>query len=343
MLCKAPIIVTLKCRYSSLRTNLPRQIMSFSDFPFIPEVMGDRSHDSRRFPSHTEVQAWLEVFAAKFQLRQHIKFNIQIVSLRPITSAAVHSNSALPASVKTAPRWKLTVQTAPSQHAAQHAEQAPHATAADSAKSQAKPADPAASPPTAGNDSLAANVGPSLEASSDPAEADNSASHHSDSHGLHSRHDCTKHHCSRHDSTANGCSSRRSDQHTHAHSANTQPDSEQQDSAESRRAAESQSDPSGCTEYEFDAVVVCVGNYHQPNLPEIKGMDDFRGLQMHAHNYRSSSLFAGMRVIVVGASFSGVCYSLLCIMSVSGAHQITQSKVLFQVHATCACGAHQIT
>ncbi|KAL0020530.1 hypothetical protein WJX79_005454 [Trebouxia sp. C0005] len=113
--------------YSSLRTNLPRQIMSFSDFPFIPEVMGDRSHDSRRFPSHTEVQAWLEVFAAKFHLRPHIKFNM----------------------------------------------------------------------------------------------------------------------------------------------------------------------------------VVCVGNYHQPNLPEIKGMDDFKGLQMHAHNYRSSSMFAGMQVIVVGASFSG--------------------------------------
>ena len=345
MLCKPPIIVTLECRYSSLRTNLPRQIMSFSDFPFIPEVMGDQSHDSRRFPSHTEVQVWLEVFAAKFQLRQHIKFNSQIVSLKPITSAAVHSNSELPASVKTAPRWKLTVQTAPSQHAAQHAEQAPHATEANSANScqEAKPADPAASPSTADNDSSAADVHASLQVSSKAAEADDSASHPPDSNRFHSRHDCIKQDSSRHDSTADGCSSRSSDQHIHAHSSHTQPHSEQQDSAESRHAAESHSGSSGCTEYKFDAVVVCVGNYHQPNLPEIKGMDDFRGLQMHAHNYRSSSMFAGMRVIVVGASFSGACYSLLCIMPVSGAHQIKQSKVLFHVHATSASNAHQIT
>lgn len=324
MLCKPPIIVVTECRYSSLRTNLPRQIMSFSDFPFIPEVMGDRSHDSRRFPSHTEVQAWLEVFAAKFQLRQHINFNSQIVSLRPITSAASNSSSELPASVKTAPRWKLTVQTAASKHAAQHAEQAPCATEANGAKSHAKPAGPSASPPTADNDSLAADVHASLEASSEPAEADDSASRYPDSNRFHSRHDRDKQNCSRHDSTANGCSSRFADQHTPAHSSHTPPDSEHQNSAESRHAAESQSGPSGCTEYDFDAVVVCVGNYHQPNLPEVKGMDDFTGLQMHAHNYRSSSMFAGMRVIVVGASFSGACCSLVCIMKVSDTHQVTR-------------------
>ncbi|DBA84429.1 TPA: hypothetical protein ACH3X1_006062 [Trebouxia sp. C0004] len=290
--------------YSSLRTNLPRQIMSFSDFPFIPEVMGDQSHDSRRFPSHTEVQAWLEVFAARFQLRQYIRFNSQIVSLRPITSAAVESNSELPASLNTVPRWKLIAQTVTVKQAAQRAEQAPHATEANGAKNQAEPADPAASQPIADNDSLAADVGASLEASPKPAEADDIASHHPDSNRFHFRH-CGKQKCSRHDSTSNSCSSRFSDQHAHAHSSHTQSGSEQQGSAESRRTAESQSGPSGCTEYDFDAVLVCVGNYHQPNLPEIKGMDDFEGLQMHAHNYRSSSIFAGMLVIVVGASFSG--------------------------------------
>jgi len=323
MLCKSPSTVTLECRYSSLRTNLPRQIMSFSDFPFIPEVMGDQSHDSRRFPSHTEVQAWLEVFAAKFQLRQHIKFNSQIVSLRPITSAAVHPNLELPASVKTAPRWKLIAQTAAFKQAAQHAEQAPHVTEAKGAKSQAEPADPAASSPTADNDSSAADVRTFLEPSSKPAEADDLASHHADSNGFHSRHDRSKQNQSRHDATSNGCNSRSADQYAHAHSSHTQPGSEQQNSAEFRLTAESQSGPSGCTEYDFDAVVVCVGNYHQPNLPEIKGMDDFKGLQMHAHNYRSSSMFADMQVIIVGASFSGACYSLVCISTVSGTHQTT--------------------
>ena len=35
------------CRYSSLRTNLPRYIMSFSDFPLTVETMGEHSHDHR--------------------------------------------------------------------------------------------------------------------------------------------------------------------------------------------------------------------------------------------------------------------------------------------------------
>lgn len=34
-------------------------------------------------------------------------------------------------------------------------------------------------------------------------------------------------------------------------------------------------------------------------------MDEFEGLQMHAHNYRSNARFKGQRVIVVGSSFSG--------------------------------------
>lgn len=57
--------------------------------------------------------------------------------------------------------------------------------------------------------------------------------------------------------------------------------------------------------HEFDAVVVCIGNYHQPNLPDVKGIDDFPGLQMHAHNYRNPAMFEGQVVIAVGASFSG--------------------------------------
>lgn len=46
------------CSYASLRTNLPREIMGFSDLPFTPEAMGARSTDPRRFPRHTEVGRW---------------------------------------------------------------------------------------------------------------------------------------------------------------------------------------------------------------------------------------------------------------------------------------------
>lgn len=41
--------------YDSLRTNLPRETMSYIDFPFLPDCMGGRSVDSRMYPSHQEV------------------------------------------------------------------------------------------------------------------------------------------------------------------------------------------------------------------------------------------------------------------------------------------------
>lgn len=41
--------------YADLRTNLPREIMGFSDFPNIPTALNGRSVDPRRFPAHPEV------------------------------------------------------------------------------------------------------------------------------------------------------------------------------------------------------------------------------------------------------------------------------------------------
>ncbi|KNA15834.1 hypothetical protein SOVF_094670 [Spinacia oleracea] len=40
--------------YASLRTNLPREVMGFRDFPFVPSGKADR--DSRRFPAHQETE-----------------------------------------------------------------------------------------------------------------------------------------------------------------------------------------------------------------------------------------------------------------------------------------------
>jgi hypothetical protein len=37
-------------------------------------------------------------------------------------------------------------------------------------------------------------------------------------------------------------------------------------------------------------------------------MDSFPGMQLHCHNYRHAELFQGKRVLVVGASFSGLEY-----------------------------------
>lgn len=71
------------CRYESLRVNLPRQVMSFSDFPFIPEAIPGRSNDARWYPHHTEVQAWLERFAETFGLLDVIQFRRRVVWAEP--------------------------------------------------------------------------------------------------------------------------------------------------------------------------------------------------------------------------------------------------------------------
>lgn len=41
------------CR--DLRTNLPREVMGYSDAPFTPAYMGSASSDPRRYPGHAEV------------------------------------------------------------------------------------------------------------------------------------------------------------------------------------------------------------------------------------------------------------------------------------------------
>jgi len=45
--------ISLVCR--DLRTNLPREIMGYTDVPFTPTFMGAASRDPRRYPGHAEV------------------------------------------------------------------------------------------------------------------------------------------------------------------------------------------------------------------------------------------------------------------------------------------------
>ena len=56
----------------------------------------------------------------------------------------------------------------------------------------------------------------------------------------------------------------------------------------------------------FDAVVVAVGNYAEPNIPtDVGGMGACPLHQLHCHNFRSPVPFRGQTVLVVGGSFSG--------------------------------------
>ncbi|CAN6196642.1 unnamed protein product, partial [Urochloa humidicola] len=55
----------------------------------------------------------------------------------------------------------------------------------------------------------------------------------------------------------------------------------------------------------FDAVVVAVGQYTQPRLPNIKGMDKWSRTQLHSHSYRVPDSFKDQVVVVVGCHESG--------------------------------------
>jgi hypothetical protein len=56
----------------------------------------------------------------------------------------------------------------------------------------------------------------------------------------------------------------------------------------------------------FDAVAICNGHYHEPNVAILPGLDGFPGVVVHSHVYRGPAPFAGQRVVVVGAASSGL-------------------------------------
>lgn len=55
---------------------------------------------------------------------------------------------------------------------------------------------------------------------------------------------------------------------------------------------------------EFSHVCVCSGHFSTPNVPEFQGMETFTGRCMHAHDFRSAEEFAGLRILVIGTSYS---------------------------------------
>ncbi|GMH00606.1 hypothetical protein Nepgr_002445 [Nepenthes gracilis] len=66
--------------YLSLRTNLPRELMSFSDFRLTEREYGD----PRTFPGHKEVLSFLEDFAREFGLIELIRFKTEVVRVERV-------------------------------------------------------------------------------------------------------------------------------------------------------------------------------------------------------------------------------------------------------------------
>ncbi|GJR17944.1 flavin-containing monooxygenase FMO GS-OX5-like protein, partial [Tanacetum coccineum] len=68
--------------YKSMQTNLPRELMSFTDFKFSEKVYDD----PRTYPGHEEVLMFLEDFARNFELTKLIQFNTAVTRVEVISS-----------------------------------------------------------------------------------------------------------------------------------------------------------------------------------------------------------------------------------------------------------------
>ncbi|XP_023745386.1 flavin-containing monooxygenase FMO GS-OX5 [Lactuca sativa] len=68
--------------YNSLCTNLPRELMSFTDFKFSEKIY----QDARMFPCHNEVLMFLEDFANNFDLIKLIRFNTLVTLVEVLDS-----------------------------------------------------------------------------------------------------------------------------------------------------------------------------------------------------------------------------------------------------------------
>lgn len=69
-----PLLKLHSSVYSSLRVASPREVMGFTDFPFLIK----KGRDMRRFPSHVEVLMYLKDFCEWFGLREMIRFNTRV-------------------------------------------------------------------------------------------------------------------------------------------------------------------------------------------------------------------------------------------------------------------------
>ncbi|XP_076942396.1 flavin-containing monooxygenase FMO GS-OX-like 3 isoform X2 [Bidens hawaiensis] len=79
--------------YKSLKTNLPRELMSFTDFKFGEKVY----NDPRMYPGH-KVLKFLQDFASHFERNKLIRFNtlvtrVEVVDHSGITEFVVESNT----------------------------------------------------------------------------------------------------------------------------------------------------------------------------------------------------------------------------------------------------------
>lgn len=62
----------------------------------------------------------------------------------------------------------------------------------------------------------------------------------------------------------------------------------------------------------FDYLVVGTGHFSTPNMPYFKGIEDFPGAVMHAHDFRGADQFVDQDILLIGSSYSAEDIAVQC-------------------------------
>ncbi|CAL1517772.1 NAD(P)/FAD-dependent oxidoreductase [Chitinophaga sp. MM2321] len=65
-------------------------------------------------------------------------------------------------------------------------------------------------------------------------------------------------------------------------------------------------------EENFDYLVVGTGHFSTPNLPYFKGIENFPGAVMHAHDFRGADQFINQDILLIGSSYSAEDIAVQC-------------------------------
>ncbi|WP_143960622.1 flavin-containing monooxygenase [Litoribacter populi] len=73
----------------------------------------------------------------------------------------------------------------------------------------------------------------------------------------------------------------------------------------------------------FDHLIIATGHFSTPNMPHFKGIENFPGTVMHAHDFRGADQFKGKKLLMIGSSYSAEDIGVQCYKH--GAESVTLS------------------
>jgi cation diffusion facilitator CzcD-associated flavoprotein CzcO len=77
----------------------------------------------------------------------------------------------------------------------------------------------------------------------------------------------------------------------------------------------------------YPTIISATGVWNNPHMPQIAGMQDFRGTLIHAHDFRHAEQVTGQRVLVVGNGPSGVDIAVASSATAASTHIAIRSGI----------------